>query len=77
MEIQVKDQSRPPAAVSRDLFTRTAEIATDWLQSLDKRPVASRQPSTNCVRGSVARSPAALSIHWWWWRSWLVRPSRD
>jgi glutamate/tyrosine decarboxylase-like PLP-dependent enzyme len=36
----VMDQSRPPAAVSRDLLFRTAEIAADWIQSLDSRAVA-------------------------------------
>jgi glutamate/tyrosine decarboxylase-like PLP-dependent enzyme len=35
----IGDQSRAPAAVSGDLLGRTAEIAADWLQSLDKRPV--------------------------------------
>lgn len=39
MEMHVRGQSRPPTAVSSDLFIRTAQIATDWLQSLDRRPV--------------------------------------
>ena len=38
--MHVRDQPRPPTAVSRDLFIRTAEIAADWLESLDSRPVA-------------------------------------
>ena len=38
MEIHVRGQSRPPTA--SDLLIRTAEIAADWLQSLDRRPVA-------------------------------------
>lgn len=40
MEMHVRDQARPPAAVSGDLLIRTAQIATGWLQSLDRRPVA-------------------------------------
>jgi len=32
-------ESRAPAAGPGDLLTRTAQIAGDWLQSLDKRPV--------------------------------------
>jgi glutamate/tyrosine decarboxylase-like PLP-dependent enzyme len=39
VEIHVRDQSRPPAAVAADLLTRTAQIAAGWLQSLDRRPV--------------------------------------
>ncbi|HEY4854500.1 MAG TPA: hypothetical protein VII22_27245, partial [Streptosporangiaceae bacterium] len=40
MERNVRGESRPPAAMSGDLLIRTAEIAADWLQSLDRRPVA-------------------------------------
>lgn len=40
METHDRATSHPPAAVSRELFTRTAQIAADWLQSLDWRPVA-------------------------------------
>jgi glutamate/tyrosine decarboxylase-like PLP-dependent enzyme len=34
------ERSSPPAERSGDLFGRTAQIATDWLRSLDQRPVA-------------------------------------
>jgi len=40
VEMNVRSESRPPAAMSGDLLIRTAEIAADWLQSLDRRPVA-------------------------------------
>jgi glutamate/tyrosine decarboxylase-like PLP-dependent enzyme len=40
MHTQIGGQSRLPTAVSNDLLARTAQIATDWLQSLDRRPVA-------------------------------------
>ena len=40
MEPYVRGQSRRRAAVPRDLLIRTAEIAADWLQSQDRRPVA-------------------------------------
>lgn len=39
METDIRSQSRPSAAGPRDLLLRTAEIAADWLQSLDGRPV--------------------------------------
>jgi glutamate/tyrosine decarboxylase-like PLP-dependent enzyme len=39
VETHVSGPSRPPAAGPGDLLIRTAEIAADWLQSLDKRPV--------------------------------------
>jgi glutamate/tyrosine decarboxylase-like PLP-dependent enzyme len=40
VEIHVRGQTRPPTPTSSDLFIRTAEIAADWLRSLDRRPVA-------------------------------------
>src|SRR5260370_26239972 len=51
VEMNVRGESRPPAAMSGDLLIRTAEIAADWLQSLDPRPpapsatVAQQRPS--------------------------------
>jgi glutamate/tyrosine decarboxylase-like PLP-dependent enzyme len=39
VEKQVTGESGPPA-VSGAVLTRTAEIAVEWLQSLDRRPVA-------------------------------------
>ncbi|HEY8111987.1 MAG TPA: pyridoxal-dependent decarboxylase [Actinomycetes bacterium] len=39
MQVQVPKESSPPATVSGDLFMRTAEIAVEWLRSLDRRPV--------------------------------------
>jgi glutamate/tyrosine decarboxylase-like PLP-dependent enzyme len=39
VEMHVRDQSRPPTPVSSDLLIRTAQIASAWLQSLDRRPV--------------------------------------
>jgi glutamate/tyrosine decarboxylase-like PLP-dependent enzyme len=38
--MSVTDQPRSPAAVSSELLFRTAEIAAEWIQSLDKRPIA-------------------------------------
>ncbi|MFC6016288.1 pyridoxal phosphate-dependent decarboxylase family protein [Plantactinospora solaniradicis] len=40
METHLSSASRPPAAVPAELFARTAQIAADWLRSLDRRPVA-------------------------------------
>ncbi len=39
MEMHVSGWPHPPAAWSGDLLIRTAEIAADWLRSLDQRPV--------------------------------------
>jgi glutamate/tyrosine decarboxylase-like PLP-dependent enzyme len=40
VEMQARARSQRRAAESRHLLVRTAEIAADWLQSLDSRPVA-------------------------------------
>ncbi|WP_413803241.1 pyridoxal phosphate-dependent decarboxylase family protein [Streptomyces iranensis] len=40
MDLSFKDQWRLPAVVPSEVFTRTAEIAVEWLQSLDSRPIA-------------------------------------
>ena len=43
-----------------DLFTRTAQIASDWLQSLDKRPVAESatvDELRSTLGGPLPRSP--------------------
>jgi glutamate/tyrosine decarboxylase-like PLP-dependent enzyme len=39
VETHVGGQARPPSALHSDLLMRTAQIATDWLGSLDRRPV--------------------------------------
>lgn len=39
MQTHVRGRSGASAAVPGDLFTRTAEIAADWLRSLERRPV--------------------------------------
>ncbi len=60
MEIQVRGQSRPPTEVSSDLFIRTAQIATNWLQSLDRRPVAASATVDELrsrLRGPLPRKP--------------------
>jgi len=36
---QVSEESSPAGMVPGDLFIRTAQIAVEWLQSLDRRPV--------------------------------------
>jgi glutamate/tyrosine decarboxylase-like PLP-dependent enzyme len=38
--MQVTAECSPPTTVSGELFTRTAQIAVEWLRSLDRRPVA-------------------------------------
>lgn len=40
MEAHVTSASRPPGSVPAELLARTAEIAVQWLDSLDHRPVA-------------------------------------
>jgi hypothetical protein len=40
VETQFTEKSSPPTMMSGDLFTRTAQIAVEWLRSLDRRPVA-------------------------------------
>jgi glutamate/tyrosine decarboxylase-like PLP-dependent enzyme len=39
VQTQAREESSRPGTLSRDLFTRTAQLAVDWLQSLDRRPV--------------------------------------
>ncbi len=60
MEMNVRGESRPPAAMSGDLLIRTAEIAADWLQSLDRRPVAASATVDELrsrLGGPLPRSP--------------------
>jgi len=40
VKMHVSEMSRAPAAATGDLLARTAQIAADWLQTLDQRPVA-------------------------------------
>ena len=40
MKMHVSEMSRAPGAATGDLLARTAQIAADWLQTLDQRPVA-------------------------------------
>ncbi len=60
MEMNVRGESRPPAAMSGDLLIRTAEIAAGWLQSLDRRPVAASATVDELrsrLGGPLPRSP--------------------
>ncbi len=60
MEARVRDQSRPSTAVPSDLLIRTAQIAADWLQSLDRRPVAASatvDELRSSLGGALPRSP--------------------
>jgi len=40
VKMHVSEMSRAPGAATGDLLARTAQIAADWLQTLDQRPVA-------------------------------------
>ena len=58
--MRATEVSGPPAAVSGDLFIRTAEIAVEWIQSLDRRPVgesATVEELRSRLGGSLPVSP--------------------
>ena len=60
----------------RDLLSRTAEIAADYLESLGERPVFPRTTRRRCGRRSAGRCPRSPTDPPRWWTSSPRRPSR-